>query len=140
MHQSRVHPHAQLTRVHIFACSITQVQCTLAAAAGALAEVSSHHEVRPALVKVALLVAPVLAGRRVVAAQLCMAEWGEGEQSDIQLQHAAGHHGTTLCADGALGTLVSAGWLLVSGSSAAAAVNLPLLLQALLCGCCCLAS
>lgn len=47
-------------------------QLTLAAATGALAEVASDHEVRPALVKVALFVAPVLAWRRVVTAQLCM--------------------------------------------------------------------
>jgi hypothetical protein len=52
--------------------AIAPVLGTLAAAAGAFAEVASHHEVYKALVEVALLIAPVLAGRRVVAAQLCM--------------------------------------------------------------------
>ena len=56
---------------------VAPISSTLAAAAGALAEVASHHEVRPALVKVALLIAPVLAGRRVVTTQLCVARWGK---------------------------------------------------------------
>lgn len=54
---------------------------TLAAAAGAFAEVAGHHEVRPTLVKVTLLIAPILARRRVVAAELCMTWCHKSERS-----------------------------------------------------------
>jgi hypothetical protein len=56
------------------------VLCTLAAAAGALAEVASQHEVRPALVEVTLLVAPVLSRWWVVAAEFCRMRCSKGEQ------------------------------------------------------------
>ncbi len=45
----------------------------MAAAAGALAEVASHHEVGPAFVKVTLFIAAVRPRRWVVAAQICAA-------------------------------------------------------------------
>jgi hypothetical protein len=72
--------------------SVAPVPSTLAAAAGALAEVAGHHEVRPALVEVALLIAPVLAGRWVITTQFCVARWGRNQQSNIQLQHALAHN------------------------------------------------
>jgi hypothetical protein len=54
-------------------CLPALLLCTLAAAAGTLAEVASQHELRPALVKVTLLIAPILPWRWVVTAELCIA-------------------------------------------------------------------